>query len=220
VVDLKTGSERSIARGSGAFPSRDGTRIYFAAAEDDHRLDAVPIGGGEPVAIAHLPAAVVDGVDAADGIHLELGAGPRPLRSHHEPTQAWRLDRGTPVHEDSEGLVFAAASGWRAVRIDREDGMALRLVAPGKPLAEVTFERPIVGRPEWVGDHEIALCSATTCQRVDAATGETLATAPITGDPRNGFAASPDGTRWFSTDFVGHVTRHKVVNFDHRPWKP
>jgi tRNA A-37 threonylcarbamoyl transferase component Bud32 len=213
-VTLRDGAEHELGRGKAPFVSRDGRRVFYVDADDPARLLSVPIDGGTATLVARLPAPIVEGTDADDGIHLEVGTA--------SATHAWRVDPdGTLRDEGVDGLVFPARSGWRIVR-HRIAGThhTLRVIAPGKPLDVVELERDAYGRPAWIGDHELAYCEAKNLVRLDVATRENLESTPISIDSRSSCVVAQDGKRAFSTQAVGHVTRRKIVNFADRPWRP
>jgi predicted Ser/Thr protein kinase len=213
VVTTADASERTLAAGHQPFLSRDGKRVLFAANDDPRRLLSIPLEGGATELVGTLPGPLVDGAAGGDGIHVEVGSA-----GH---THGWRLrDDGAFVDENVDGLVFAASSGWRAVRLHTAAGDVVRVAPPGVAASQATGDRRIVGQPVWVGEHELASCDCKTCVRVDTASGAVIDTAPLACNPRHALTLAADGRRAFTTHSIGHITRRHITNFAERPWRP
>jgi len=200
LVDVSTGVGSTLTDGFRAFPSHDGTRIYFAAANDLSSLHSVSITGGVSRFVARLPEPLGLGADAADGIHLLLAGSSGP--------EAWVIPTGQPPRrENAPGLVIPARSGDR-----RAIWSAL---TPSPTLRVGTLERQANGRPTWVDDRRLSYCDETHCRVLDVETGaETLAVRHPFGISTS--VAAPDGKRWFYTPQHAQVSLHKITNFAER----
>jgi tRNA A-37 threonylcarbamoyl transferase component Bud32 len=210
-ISTVDGSDRVLAYGRNPFPSLDDTRVLFGT-EAPPRLLAIPIGGGEPTALANLPGNLVIGADGPDGAEITV--------NRDGVTEAWRVTRdGRLEPHGISGLVIPApAGGWRAVQTSH-DGYQLRFVAPGAPLtAGVHVVVPESNRPMWLDAHRISFAARGAFHVIDVTTGTEVATVPGPAWGQRAVLAS-DGVHWYDLSTIGHVTRHLLVNFADRPWR-
>jgi hypothetical protein len=212
VISTDDGSERVLTYGHRPFPSLDDQRVLFGAPDDPPRLLAIPIGGGEPAAVADLPGKLVFGTDGPDGQEIAI--------NRNGALEAWRV--GRDGHLESRGMnalvVPAPAGGWRAVQTF-DSWYRLRFVAPGNSLAAGAHEVvPESERPTWLDDHRIAYAARGAFHVVDVTTGTEVATVPGPAWGQRAVLAS-DGVHWYDLQTIGHVTRHLLVNFAERPWR-
>jgi Protein kinase domain/WD40-like Beta Propeller Repeat len=210
VISTVDGSDRVLAYGRNPFPSHDDKRVLFGI-DDPPQLVAIPIGGGEPTALADLPGNLVIGADGPDGPEIDV--------NRDGVAEAWRVTRDGHLEPHGIGalVIPAPAGGWRAVQTSN-NGYQLRFVAPGEPLtagAHVVF--PESHRPMWLDDHRISYAARGAFHIIDVTTGAEVATVP---GPAWGQRAVPasDGVHWYDLGTIGHVTRHLLVNFADRPW--
>jgi hypothetical protein len=209
-IELGDGTAHAIASGRGPFPSLDGKLVYARAADDPRRLVRVPIGGGEPVTIAELPATIVRGAAGPDGLHVELERDGR--------LEGWSVDdHGTLAPEGVAGLVVPAPSGgWRAIVLPGRSNLAIQLVPPGAPLTQPTQTLASTFSPTWLDDHRLGYAIAGRFRAFDVRSGESadLIAAPPDYTPA---VLAPDGKHWYLSDAVGEVSRHVITNFATRP---
>jgi hypothetical protein len=210
-ISTVDGSDRVLAYGRNPFPSHDDKRVLFGT-DDPPQLLAIPIGGGEPTALADLPGNLVIGADGPDGPEIDVNRG--------GVAEAWRVtpDGHLEPHGIGALVIPAPAGGWRAVQTSH-DGYQLRFVAPGEPLtagAHVVF--PESNRPMWLDDHRISYAARGAFHVIDVTTGAEVATVPGPAWGQRAVLAS-DGVHWYDLGTIGHVTRHLLVNFADRPWR-
>jgi tRNA A-37 threonylcarbamoyl transferase component Bud32 len=212
VIDPRDFSERVLGRGEALTATRAG-EVVFRASEDPTVLQAVSLDGAASRTVATLPSRVLDAADGPDGLHVQL--------DRDGASEAWRIDsNGRASPEGVSGLVMPAPTGgWRVIKVTTGLEVTLRFVPPGRPLSAVAFERAATwGTPVWVDDHQLAYCELTACHRLDVITRKDLETTAIERPGNHPITASSDGKRWYTTAFIGHVTRHLVTNFAERPW--
>jgi hypothetical protein len=212
VLDPSDFSERTLVPGE-ALTARHTGEIVFRSDDDQRLLGAVSLDGKRARTIAVLPARVLDAADGPDGVHVEL--------DRDGVSEAWRLGPGGSASpEGVAGLVMPAPTGgWRVVKVAAGLEVTLRFVRPGQPLSEVAFERAAAwGTPVWVDGHELAYCDLTACHRFDVTTERDVETTTIERPGNHPLAASSDGKHWYTTSYIGHVTRHLITNFAERPW--
>ena len=94
----------------------------------------------------------------------------------------------------------------------------VRLVAPGAALDVGERYPRMPGLPRWLDDHRFAYCGHAACHVRDVVAG--TATATPHPDFADILAVGAGGDHWFTTEYVGQVTRHVITNFDTRPWAP
>jgi tRNA A-37 threonylcarbamoyl transferase component Bud32/dipeptidyl aminopeptidase/acylaminoacyl peptidase len=215
-IDPHDFSEHVVEHGNGqALAVTRAGEVVFRTNENPNVLHAVSLDGKTTRTVAKLAADVLDAADGPDGLHVELG--------RDGASEAWRIESdGTPVPEGVPGLVIPApAGGWRIVRDVAGVEVTLRFIPPGRPLSEVAFERKGAwGAAIWVDAHQLAYCDLTACHRLDVVTGKDLETTPIERPGNHEVTPSSDGEHWYTTVYIGHVTRHLVTNFAERPWSP
>ena len=205
-------SERTLAAGEALTTSRAG-EVVFRDGNDLRLLGAVSLDGTRTRTIATLPAPVLDAADGPDGVHVEL--------DRDGASEAWLVGRdGKASPESVAGLVMPApAGGWRVIKVAAGLEVTLRFVPPGRPLSEAAFERAAAwGTPVWIDDHDLAYCDLTACHRLDVNTRTDVETTAIERPGNHPLTASSDGKHWYTTSYVGHVTRHLITNFAERPW--
>ena len=198
--------ERVLARGGVPFLSSDGRSVYFAAGTDRRELDRVALDGGEPQRIAQLPAAIVDGVDTAGGVHLAVSGGGAEIRGYG-------VGAAGAVLESETAMVIPAPAGpWR---VDQQGNLAFA-VAPGQRRT-----LPCRTLPVWLDDHRLACAIDTRVELVDVSTGdrEPVGDLPPRSD-QVAIAGEGARVRWIAAVLHGLVTRHAITNFADRPWKP
>ncbi len=210
-LDVSTGAVVPLAAGYAPFPSRDGTRIYFAGNDATDTLFAVPIAGGTPTPVAKLPGTIVGGNAGPDGLHVAIE------RASVE-SAAYRIVDGVAQPEGAPGLVSVAlVGGWRAVTVHKSVTEAeLDLVPPGAPLDQPRTRLQIASRSNrWLDDHRIGYCDDDRCRIYDVTTAKATDVAKAPGmSLMAAFAA--DGSYVLSCQTVGHVTRHVIANFGER----
>jgi protein kinase-like protein/WD40 repeat protein len=220
VIAIATGDggEHALTPGRRPFPSLDGRRVLFGAADGAPRLLAIPIGGGAVTTVADLPGPLVRGADGPEG--------PELLISRDGGLEAWRLTRDGRVEPRGvAGLVIPAPSGgWSAVEtFDNPNHIANRLwlVPPGGTLDPPPGGPAIVPeseRPTWLDDHRIAYAAHGAFHVVDATTGAEVATLPGPDWGQRAVLAA-DGVHWYDLQLISHITRHLIANFGDRPWR-
>ena len=203
IIDLAARTTRELAPGSLPFFSRDGARVIYV---DDKRLLSIPREGGPAKELARLDQAIIAGVDAADGIHLELAAGNGSRAVIVAPD-------GTIKDEGGAGLVLPSPNlKWRAVLTRGVDRFMLHVGNIDREMHD--------GMPTWITDDELCYCTRGACRRLNAATGEDRVTVSVTGADADTTWMTPAATcdRWFTSRSDARVTRKKIVNFASRPW--
>lgn len=206
VIELATGSPRTLVAGELPVVRRDGRTVLFRDSTDGRQLKSVPLAGGDVTLVALLPGTIREIGDAADGIHVSTG----------QTQAAYRIADGKAVAEGAYGLVMPSG-GWRAVKLAEETLDRLHFLPPGSDTPAFTRDA-VRGRPRWLDDRRFAYCDPTSCRVLDVETGtETSIPFDSKGQP---IAMAPDGTRWFTAPSIGRVTRHLITNFADRPWRP
>jgi Tol biopolymer transport system component/tRNA A-37 threonylcarbamoyl transferase component Bud32 len=207
VIDPRSGSERPLVAGAHPFLALDERRVLFQLrGVEPPTLAVVPLAGNERSQIlAVLPGALVDGIDAPGGPHIEVRAEGR--------TTWWRLAQGGRLVREPDGLPFLAPSGgWRAVRTF-DHGYHYQLVGPdGEPGRDLVGEST---RPSWLDGRRFAYAAGGAFHIIDATTGIELATVPGPDWGEHALLAR-DGVHWYGLQAAGHVTRHLLTNFAER----
>ncbi len=213
VITVAGGVERTVARGSLPFWSLDQRRIFFQDPEHPEQLRAIGIDGHGASLVATLPGTILDGRDGPDGQHVQIDRGGAP--------EAWRIrSDGGMVSEGVAGLVVPAPhGGWRAVQSIEHTKFRLRLIAPGfvlsNPSREIVSDSPI---NPWIGDTQLSYLLDGALHVIDVEAGGDVV---VLAAPRRTHAVlAADRMHWFDVGNFATVTRHQLVNFADRPWRP